>query len=79
MKLQFTTLQSVHDYAYSRSNSEKPYGNKNVTEKAWANIAALSCDRSLKALKGFLMAEAPCVNSATRARIYRFVAERIVV
>jgi hypothetical protein len=78
MKMQFTNTPQLAAYASPRMGGDKPYKDKTRAEQAWTTIAQLCSSSALPEVKETLLQLAPHARSATRERLYRFVAERIV-
>jgi hypothetical protein len=77
MKMQFTNIPQLVAYASPRTGGDKPYKDKTTTEQAWTTIASLACSYALPEVKEMLLCLAPSCRSATREKLYRFVADRI--
>jgi len=79
MKLQFTDTARLLDYASSRAgDDDQRFAEKSQAEQAWTTVAGLAHTSTLPQVKEALERLAPIAKSATREKIYRFVAERIV-
>jgi hypothetical protein len=79
MKIQFTNIPRLVAYASPRTGGDKPYKDKTTAEQAWTNIASLACSYALPEVKEILLQTAPHARSATREKLYRFVADHIEV
>lgn len=74
----FTSIEQVRSYAQKRFPADMAFSRMSVAEKAYANVYGMTGNgASLSQLKQFLTGKTDW--SATKERIYKFFAERIVV
>jgi hypothetical protein len=79
-RLTFTSVAQVRTHAQARFPADVAFSRMTATEKAYANVygmTILNPTPTLAQLKESLQAGRKTVQSATREKIYNFIAERI--